>query len=150
MKEHPHEIRTQPGVFSCAELRDLWRYLKSIGWPPRAIDIAFDLRARQGGHCAAMLRTNGKHRWIFPNEQARWSKTMRRILAGELTWGKVDGKIAVFLADDPKPLTPPQRWRYDLATGRMQRVQRPLTARPMMPSFASVFSDALSGKTTLP
>jgi len=142
-RDHPH-IKSPKGVMSCDEIRFWIRYLlEQEGWRPlvlaRAIGIHTDNR-HAGGHVRRKLDAD---EWIYPGEQIRFTRGLRRVLAGELVCRHLGGnKWGCVVADNPVPLRLPTRMRYNLAAGRLEYAPTTLECKPSLPSFRDVLTRA--------
>jgi hypothetical protein len=142
-KDHPH-IRSPQGIMSCEELRYWIRELLEVHhWRPLPLARACGIHTandRAGGHIRRKL-TGG---WIYPGEQIRFTRGIRRILAGELVCMHLGGvKWGCVVASHPVPLKLPSRLRYNLTSGRLEYVSTSTETRPSLPSFADVLSKPL-------
>jgi len=141
-KDHPH-LRSPQGAMSCDELR-YWikTLLEEFDWRPlplaRALGIWTDNR-HAGGHVVRKLSGG----WIYPGEQIRFSRGIRKIIAGELVCAKVSGREwGAVVANNPRPLRLPARLRYNLGAGRLEYVPKELGTKPTLPSFRDVLTKA--------
>jgi hypothetical protein len=137
---------------SCDEIRYWIREIitnPDWGWKGRGTAIATVLGIHTGRSANSHLRRKlDPDCWIYPGEQIRFTKGLRRILAGEVK--VVEGRCPrgrartwnVVVVDNPVPLPRPRRLRYNLATGRLEHVTDPLESRPSIPSFKDALRNA--------
>jgi hypothetical protein len=84
------------------------------------------------------LKSKVRHRptqaWFRGAEQFRFTRQIRRLLAGQVVPRQIRAqsgqlKWEAVPADHPRPLRLPRRWRYNLASGRIEFVP------PLVPSY---------------
>ena len=129
---------------SCDEIR-FWirELLENHGWRKialaRAVGIWTDGR-HAGGHLARKLDAD---EWIYPGEQIRFSRGLKRVLAGEIVQVHLGGRRwGAVVASNPVPLRLPTRMRYNLSSGRLEYAPTVLDCKPTLPSFRDVLSRA--------
>ena len=138
--DHPH-LRSQPDVMSCDEIRYWINALTSEhGWGSHCLTRTLGL------HNPGSMMSKLKRSWIFPSEQIRLSRQLKRIISGELICvsannrGKASRLDAV-VADNPVPLQRPARLAYDFSTGRLRWVRPHVGTAPVLPSFATALQN---------
>jgi hypothetical protein len=127
-------------VMSCEEIRHWMRELHvTYGWPWET--LARTLGIGEGKHVVSKVRGNSYFRG---GEQRRCSRQLDRILSGELVpWKPERGRVEAVVADKPVPLTRPARFVYNLKIGKLGYVVPRMTMDPILPSFATFFTDAV-------
>jgi len=140
---HPQPL-TGRDVMSVEEIRSWLAQLKEDpSWGGGALAQAIGLHCRERRDNLAAL--NGKIKgtnWIYPSEQLRFTRQIRKILAGEIVCRKFGKRFDGVLAEHPIPLRASTRLRYDLSSGRLVFSSIPFANRPTLPSFQSVISGA--------
>lgn len=136
VKDHPR-CRSPVGCMSCDEIR-YW---------------LVELRARHGWKTNALARFLGftshssmvaklAKSWIYPGEQLRSSKQIRRILSGEVVLRLVDPKAnrwEAVVADSPQPLRTRPQFKYSLDKNGITITCQAIPARNTgIPSFAAL------------
>jgi hypothetical protein len=100
------------------EIRWWLTELRRRGWGTRVLGRTVGLR---NPHCV-MAKADGRQ-WIYPREQIRMSRQIKRILSGELVCkpGRAgrpdrhgDGPGKAVLAEHPVPLVPPNKRVLDV------------------------------------
>lgn len=84
-------------------------------------------------------------KWIYRTEQLRFSKVLKRIIAGELVYRRGQ-RIYVLsgcqLADHPVPLPQPVRYEFDFKGGMLQRILARKAGTSTVPSFKKALENA--------
>ena len=137
-----------PGMLSEQEIRWWLLELRRRGWPTRLLGRTMGLRNPQ----CVMAKADGRQ-WIYPAEQVRMSRQIKRIISGELVCkpgraGRPDrhgnGRGKALLAAHPVPLTSPLKMVLDtdaLFKGRPVRFKQvPAYEPPMalLPDFEAL------------
>jgi hypothetical protein len=125
---------------STGELRWWFRRLSTEnawGWAghPSALAHAVGLHDK---HARSSFNSKFRERnaaWIYPGEQLRFSRGVRKILAGQVVCRKVGAHWQAVVADHPQPLKLPARFRYNLATGGLEWVTVGVSPGSVLPSF---------------
>jgi hypothetical protein len=126
----------------CWWLKELRR---RYGWGTRVLGRTLGL----SNEAAVERKANGKE-WIYPTEQIRMSRQIKRILSGELVckpgragrpdrYGNGPGKAVI--AAHPVPLVPPNKMVLDVehllrhGIGRLKLVPAYEPPLPLLPNF---------------
>jgi hypothetical protein len=130
--------KPQPNSLSCEEIRFWLSELQyKYGWTSQALAEALGIRSRH-----LCLKRSGSS-WIYPGQQARFSRQIRAILEGKIVCrqvGPMTPRAHVIRsrpvpAEHPVPLHQPARLRYNLATGRLEWRRPVMSGFPTLPSF---------------
>ena len=142
-----------PGAMSCQEIQFWMQELRRRGWNRGCTARALGMSHHNW--CKAYGRE-----WIYPREQLRFSRQLRKIISGEVVMKvrlKKDGKPHrnggsgrgrgyvqdPVLADTPEPLHMPMKLTFDMKAGRLR--MQPLREIPEnpLPSFKSILQKQL-------
>jgi hypothetical protein len=122
-------------------------YNPAFGWSRSKLAFARFLGIDLSG-LRSKLRAAPTRAWIYPGEQIRFSRQIRRLLAGELIPKQMrapSGQLRweAVLADHPQPIRRHElaRPRFDLATVRLRWEVAPSSAPPL-PSLRTLFERA--------
>jgi hypothetical protein len=135
---------------SAAELRYWFKLLftdPQYGWAGHGSALARALGFNDSSPCSsfkAKFRERNQA-WIYPGEQLRFSRQLRKILDGSIVCCKVGAYYQAVVASDPRPLRTPVRFRYNLAAGGLEWVRVGAGPGTVLPSFQSVFAAAPRG-----
>lgn len=120
----------------------MWELVRR-GWNRGEMQRALGMRK---GNYRKML---GKE-WIYPTEQIRFSRQLRRIISGELVLQERvprqingNGKPVrdVVLATEPEPLVPPMKKVYSLKVGRLVDVPAYTPPENPLPNFKAILEN---------
>lgn len=118
-------------------------YNPAFGWSRCKLAFARFLGIDLSG-LRSKLREGRTRAWIYPGEQIRFSRQVRRLLAGEMVPKQMrasSGQMRweAVVADHPRPIhrQGPLRFRVDLARGRWGWEVAPSYAPPL-PSFRAL------------
>lgn len=146
MKPFPHSRfihwKPPPGVMSCEEIRWWMDELRRRGWNRGVTQRALGMRHHN------WRKATGKS-WIYPGEQIRFSRALKRIIRGEVVMqptGRRSGRRdrftglqqvqrAVVIECNPQPLRMPMQVRYDLRAGGFRLSPKELPPENPLPDF---------------
>jgi hypothetical protein len=135
---------------SADELRWWMRELDTnqiYGWAghPTALARAFGFNDSSP---VSSMRSKYRERnraWIYPSEQLRFSRQLKKLLAGEIICRQVGTRWQAVVADAPQALRQPVRFRYNLARGGLEWVRVGGSPGSVLPSFKTLMSAAPRG-----
>ena len=127
-----------PGVMTVEEIRYWLGALRTKhGW-----GVAGLARALGCSPGSVYGKTKGSS-WIFRTEQLRFSRVLKRIIAGELVYRPGEYILAgCVLADHPVPLPQPVRHEFDFVTGKLIRFLPRTEGQSTVPSFQAALKNA--------
>ena len=120
------------------EIRFWLKDLRRRGWPLNALMRALGCEGQNWRRDKA---------WIYWSERPRFSRILKRIIAGELVWvaGKAkcgpNGKKRVVEADHPIPLAHPMKIAFDMKTGRLKMIPGVQIPHNRLPTFQNLLND---------
>lgn len=125
---------------SCEEIRWWMRELRRRGWNRGVMQRL--LGSRHHNWCKA----DGKD-WIYPTEQIRFSRQLRRVIAGEIVLkvyprpSAYQRKQDAVLAAHPVPLVAPLKKVYSLKLGRLVDVPAYTPPENPLPDFRTALTN---------
>lgn len=147
-KLHGPRWKPPPGCMSCAEIRWWMLELQRRGWNRGEMQRTLGMPNHD------WRKALGKE-WIYPTEQMRYSRQLRKIMSGELV---LRGRLSVrgvpvmnrygtrvrdaVLADEPVPLQMPMKMAFDMKTGRIGLLPKYLPPENPLPSFRTLLANA--------
>lgn len=143
---HPPRWKPPPGVMSCEEIRWWMLELHRRGWN-RGV-----MQRTLGMHHHDLRKAYGKD-WIYPTEQVRFSRQLKKIISGELvlkartlrghrsTKGQPATKrgFDAVLAENPQPLRMPMKMGFDMKTGRIKLTPQFMPPENPLPNFKKIW-----------
>lgn len=109
------------------------------GWGPRGLARTLGMRDMTGG---VINKASGRS-WIYRTEQLRFSRVLKRIIAGELVYRPAEYILAgCKLVDHPVPLPQPVRHEFNFQTGKMVRILPRQQGTSTVPSFQAAMKNA--------
>lgn len=125
--------------------------LRRRGWNRGAMQRALGMRKGN------WRKADGKE-WIYPTEQIRFSRQLRRIISGEIELKQTTRRSrrdarqpgprfqqTVVLATQPQPLVPPMKKVYSLKTGRLVDVPAYTPPENPLPNFKAILENVPRG-----
>lgn len=127
-----------PDVMTVEEIRYWLRALTDkYGWGPTGLASALGTK-----HTYIWGKAHGTA-WIYRTEQLRFSKVLKRIIAGELVHSPgYYVRATCKLADHPVPLPQPVRYEFDYKGGMLQRILARKAGTSTVPSFKKALENA--------
>ena len=109
-------LKPPPDVMTVEEIRYwLTMLMVKYGWGPVPIERTLGMGAGRWPGYTVKGKASGVN-WIYRSEQIRWSKVLKRIIAGEIAYEPAR-KWRVVVVDFPRPLPQPQRHAFDMLRG---------------------------------
>jgi hypothetical protein len=134
-------------VLSQSELRywiDQFLHNPAMGWSHCKLCFARYLEIDLSG-LRSKIRQGRTQAWFRGGEQLRFSARIRRALSGQVAPQRIRAKSGqwkwqAMMADDPKPIRQPGRFRYDFSSRRLEFVPPTIaSSEPTLPSFRTAF-----------
>lgn len=112
--------------------------LHKHGWGPNG--LARTLGTKTPG--AIINKAKGES-WIYRTEQLRYSRVLKRIIAGELVYRPAQYILAgCQLVDHPVPLPQPVRYEFNFQVGNLRRFLPRMAGTSTVPSFQGALKNA--------